>query len=342
MERLSLVNPFGAPVYYLPTLSSTMDVSRELARAGESHGTVISADFQEAGRGSRGRSWQADRGRNLFFTILLRYPGFSAIPRGITLRTGLAVSLAIEDFVPPLAGSVRVKWPNDVMILSPAAAPPGKTDTAGKPGAAGKVEAAGKAEATGKVAGILSEGDGKTVFIGIGVNMAQTEFPEAYRFKATSIALALSARGAIPPNRPPGEEIFPAADRFRLLEAILARLFEEFSAPGDASRAESWRRRLEERLYMRGCPVRFFPRSGSFGGTGGDTVGETVGGTEGDTGMAPCVFGGAALAGEAAGGAVEGRLEGIGPNGEILILPEGFREPRSFVSGELDVYLIGK
>jgi BirA family biotin operon repressor/biotin-[acetyl-CoA-carboxylase] ligase len=292
MEKLSLVNPFGAPVYYVETLSSTMDVSRELAEAGEGHGTVIAAGFQEAGRGSRGRSWQGDRGRNLFFTILLRYPGFSALPRGITLRAGLALSLAVEDFAPALAGSLRVKWPNDVMILFP------------------------PAPAAKKTAGILSEGDGKRVFIGIGVNVDQREFPPGYRSEATSIALALSALGERAQNPPPADGAFFAEGRFRLLEHALARLFEEFSRPGGGGEGESWRNRLEERLYMKGRPVRFFPRSAPD----------------------PAGLPGRLSPGDGPGEAVEGRIEGIGPGGELLILPEGSREPLGFVSGELDLY----
>jgi BirA family biotin operon repressor/biotin-[acetyl-CoA-carboxylase] ligase len=298
MDKLSLVNPFGAPVYYLETLSSTMDVSRELAEAGEGHGTVIAAGFQEAGRGSRGRSWLGDRGRNLFFTILLRYPGFSAVPRGITLRAGLALSLAIEDFAPALAGSLRVKWPNDVMITSP-------HDGAAK-----------------KTAGILSEGDGKRVFIGIGVNVDQGEFPGEYRSRATSIALALSALKGNPRDLSAGEGAFLAEGRFRLLEHTLARLFEELSFPGGGGEPESWRNRLEERLYMKGRPVRFFPRSGP---DPADAPGRL---SSGNVRGAPPV----------PGEPVEGHVEGIGANGELLILPEGSREPRAFVSGELDVY----
>ncbi|MDR3167168.1 MAG: biotin--[acetyl-CoA-carboxylase] ligase family protein [Treponema sp.] len=313
MDKLSLVNPFGAPVYYQQTLSSTMDVSRELARAGEGHGTVITADFQEAGRGSRGRPWQADRGRNLVFTILLRYPGFSAIPRGITLRTGLALSLAIEDFAPALAGSVWVKWPNDVMIASPRTAA-SRSGISGR-GVPGQMEDDPREPAAKKTAGILAEGDGKTVFIGIGVNLAQTEFSGEYRSKATSIALALADRNADRHSRPGGEDFF--AVRFRLLEGILSRLFEEFSPPEDSPEAKSWRKRLEERLYMRGRAVRFFPHSGP-------------------AGAAPYGLGGPS--GGGAGEAVEGRLAGIGPKGELLILPEGAPEPLAFVSGELAVY----
>jgi BirA family biotin operon repressor/biotin-[acetyl-CoA-carboxylase] ligase len=161
MRRLSVHNPFNAPVYHEDTVDSTMEVSRILAREDAPHGTVIAADYQKAGRGRlRDRVWHAERGANLAFTVLLRFPGIENIPRALPLRTGLAVSLAIEDFAPALSGNVLLKWPNDVLI--------------------------GKA----KAAGILAEADGGNVHIGIGVNAGQKQFPEPLRGKATSISLA--------------------------------------------------------------------------------------------------------------------------------------------------------
>jgi BirA family biotin operon repressor/biotin-[acetyl-CoA-carboxylase] ligase len=280
MKILSIPNPFGAPVYYRETVSSTMDESRLLAAGGAPHGAVIAAGFQEQGRGRvRGRHWTADRDKNLFFTLLLRYPGLSAIPAALSLRTGLALSLAVEDAAPLLAGQVLVKWPNDLMIRS------------------------GQDGIFRKAAGILIEGDGRTLFIGIGVNVAQTGFPESIRSKATSILLAQNAPLPVPDLR------------FPLLERILARLYRELeetgepapvpALPPDRSPAPSlppWRSRLEERLYMRGRRVRFIP--------------------------------GAADSGEA----VEGILDGVGPGGELLLTPDGAGEARSFVTGELLVY----
>ena len=189
-----------------------MDVSHALAAAGEPHGTVITADFQEAGRG-RGqyRVWQMNRGENLPFTIFLRYPHIENIPSALTLRTGLAVSLAIEDFAPSLRSKVKVKWPNDIMI-------DGK-----------------------KNAGILCEADGGIVHIGIGLNVAQKEFPALLREKAVSIAFAAD------------KDIAPE-ERFILLEKILARLFDELNAPQNIA---DWKSRLEQRLYKKGEQVVF-------------------------------------------------------------------------------------
>jgi BirA family biotin operon repressor/biotin-[acetyl-CoA-carboxylase] ligase len=154
MRTLSLTNPFGAPVYWVETTSSTMDEARRLAAEGAAHGTVIAAGFQEAGRGRvPGRPWVGRPGENLYAAILFRYSGFSAVPPALTLKTGLAIALAVEDFAPSLTGRVELKWPNDIMLYY----------------------AGGRA--AGKAAGILTEGDGKTVFTGFGVNLLQTEFP---------------------------------------------------------------------------------------------------------------------------------------------------------------------
>ncbi|MDR1444920.1 MAG: biotin--[acetyl-CoA-carboxylase] ligase [Treponema sp.] len=261
--QLDLVNPFGAPVYYKHRLSSTMDAARNLAA--EPHGTVICAGFQEAGRGRiRGRRWLGEAGDSLFFTILLRYGSFAAVPAALPLRTGLAVSRAIEDFAPALAGLLLIKWPNDVMIRLPEIPGAGSRPS-------GRVR---------KVAGILCESDGSTVFTGVGVNLLQSEFPGELRDTAASLRMAL------------GGQVMDGGARFGLLERILGRLYGEFSGESP------WREGLEERLYMKGRPVRFIPG-------------------EADSGRL-----------------VEGRLVGIGAGGELLILPDG-GGVLSFVNGEL-------
>ena len=57
MKVLDLKNPFGAPVYHEETVSSTFDIARILAGKNEIHGTVITTDFQEAGRNME-RYWK--------------------------------------------------------------------------------------------------------------------------------------------------------------------------------------------------------------------------------------------------------------------------------------------
>jgi len=264
MEIIPIKNPFGAPVYHEEIVSSTMDAARAYAAANMAHGTVITADFQEAGRGRLKRLWNNENGKNLLFTMLLRYKNFSDIPPAITLRTGLAVSFALEDFAPALCGLVKVKWPNDVMI--------------GKNGNT----------VMRKAAGILTETDGKNVFIGVGVNVAQKEFPAEYRSKAVSLIHVL-------PD-------LDADARFPLLEKILERLYFEIEQPQDNLNSSSWRQALSQRLYKKGEVVTF-----ADGAAGSDRL-------------------------------ITGILRGIGPGGELLIIPKGEEKEKSFTTGELRVY----
>jgi BirA family biotin operon repressor/biotin-[acetyl-CoA-carboxylase] ligase len=216
MTEISLGNPFAAPVFFLETTSSVMLDIRALAGRGEPHGTVVLADVQEAGRGrGENRSWKAEKGKNLLLALLLRYLDAASMPPALTLRTALALLRAIEDLVPALRGSLRVKWPNDVML---------------------PVDGAYR-----KTAGILAEGDGACVYVGVGVNVAQTLFPEDIRNKAGSIALAL------------GGAALPEDLCFSLLGAFLGRLREDI----EGGLSPLWRERLEERLYLRGNRARF-------------------------------------------------------------------------------------
>ena len=217
MRLLDIHNPFKAPVYHEETVASTMEVSRLLAQNNAPHGTVIAADFQEAGRGRiHDRRWEMEREQALAFTILLRFPG-SSIPAALTLRTGLAVALAIEDFVP--AGKALIKWPNDILL---------------------PFVHNGKQSAL-KAVGILTEADNDIVHIGIGVNVSQKQMPAFLSNKATSISIASGAD-------------YDSKDRYKLLEKILSRLHDEI---GSAAGGSDWQERLEARLYKKGEQICF-------------------------------------------------------------------------------------
>ena len=75
------------------------------------HGTAVAADFQTAGRGQRGNSWESQRGENLLFSILLR-PERIAAARSFVLSQ--LVSLAIADVLSRYVSGIEIKWPNDI------------------------------------------------------------------------------------------------------------------------------------------------------------------------------------------------------------------------------------
>lgn len=75
-------------------------------------GAVCFAESQRAGRGRRGRDWLSPCARNLYLSVLWRFPRGPETLGGLSLAVGLAVRAALEDAGVP---GVTVKWPNDVL-----------------------------------------------------------------------------------------------------------------------------------------------------------------------------------------------------------------------------------
>jgi BirA family transcriptional regulator, biotin operon repressor / biotin---[acetyl-CoA-carboxylase] ligase len=109
-------------------------------------GAIAVTDFQTAGRGRQGRTWEAPPGTALLVSVLLKPPADLPLPQ-VALVVGAAVADALEELT---ALSVQIKWPNDVMLRRQ------------------------------KVAGILAEAHDGAVVVGIGVNLNQTvdQLPE--------------------------------------------------------------------------------------------------------------------------------------------------------------------
>ena len=101
-----------APVHRLTRVSSTLDLIHAEAAKGAPGGTVVVAEEQLEGRGTRGRAWLSAPG-GLWYSILYRDASEGGL-EFLSLRIGLAVASAIESVVP--AVRLGVKWPNDLML----------------------------------------------------------------------------------------------------------------------------------------------------------------------------------------------------------------------------------
>jgi BirA family biotin operon repressor/biotin-[acetyl-CoA-carboxylase] ligase len=101
----------GRRLFYEHTVTSTMDVARREATAGEPEGSVALAEEQTAGRGRFGRAWVSPPGVNLYFTIAL-HPTVDEL-RYLSVIGPLSVCQAIEEIT---GLQPRIKWPNDVML----------------------------------------------------------------------------------------------------------------------------------------------------------------------------------------------------------------------------------
>ena len=111
------VPPGGEPTRFgdvrrFEDVDSTNRVALQLAVAGVPEGVVVVADHQTAGRGRRGRRWDAPPGSSLLASVLLRPP----VAPWRAHVVAMAVALAATDACHEVAG-VRpaLKWPNDLV-----------------------------------------------------------------------------------------------------------------------------------------------------------------------------------------------------------------------------------
>lgn len=158
--RSALSLEIGRDIEYHAELLSTQDRARALAVSG-SGASVVVADHQTAGQGTRGRSWQTPAGTSLLASWLFRPT--PAEPGLFALLAGVAVARALERLG---MGDASLKWPNDVE--------------------------AGHKKVAGALAHATTDGEGGSLVLGIGVNVHQRidAFPSELRSTATSLALA--------------------------------------------------------------------------------------------------------------------------------------------------------
>jgi BirA family biotin operon repressor/biotin-[acetyl-CoA-carboxylase] ligase len=153
----------GRSIYFYKETTTTNGCLRELALDGAPEGTLAVAEKMTAGRGRRGRHWEAPAGSGIWMSILLRPTIFPSEASVLTLLAGLAVCQALEE---EIGLSPKIKWPNDILLN-------------------------GK-----KLVGILTEMDCEMqqthfVIVGIGINVNTTEFPEGLKEVATSLYLEM-------------------------------------------------------------------------------------------------------------------------------------------------------
>lgn len=97
---------------YLRETRSTNLVLKEMLREYNlPEGFVLRTDFQSAGKGQPGNSWESEKGKNLLFSVLL-YPQHIAIDQQFILSQ--LVSVAILRTLNSFCAGFSIKWPNDI------------------------------------------------------------------------------------------------------------------------------------------------------------------------------------------------------------------------------------
>ena len=110
LERASFA--FARQAVVLATVDSTSDwLSREQQAGKDIHGKACITEFQSAGRGRRGRSWQGSPYCHLMLSIGWRFQKEAAEMTGLSLSIGVAVADCLKELTGVLVG---LKWPNDL------------------------------------------------------------------------------------------------------------------------------------------------------------------------------------------------------------------------------------
>ena len=150
--------------YHFEIIESTNKKAGLLAREGAPHGTLVTADVQEAGVGRRGRSWSSEKDAGIYMSMVLRPEIDTNHASMLTLVAAMAVQKAMEQMCETEVP--MIKWPNDIVLNKK------------------------------KVCGILTElslvgADIEFVIIGIGINVNNKAFPEEISETASSLFLEL-------------------------------------------------------------------------------------------------------------------------------------------------------
>ncbi|HSH01920.1 MAG TPA: biotin--[acetyl-CoA-carboxylase] ligase [Anaerolineae bacterium] len=113
IEKRLITKWLGREYIYWPEIGSTNEWLKQAEQADLPHGTVALTDYQSAGKGRQGRSWQAPAGSSLLFSSLYHLDWPVAQAGWLTMLAGTAVvtTLRQQTTVP-----IGLKWPNDIMI----------------------------------------------------------------------------------------------------------------------------------------------------------------------------------------------------------------------------------
>lgn len=194
-------------IHHIATTVSTNTGMAALARDGAPEGSWLRADAQTGGRGRQGRVWVSPPGNLYASTLVRRMAGDPPAP-----SLALVAAVALDELLQGWLGTERlmIKWPNDLLA-----------DGA-------------------KISGILLEGVGDAVIVGIGANLAH--FPADIDRPATSLA----GLGLSPPD--PADFVAELAASFagwlarwrgEGLGVVLARWQRRAHPPGTALRVQA-------------------------------------------------------------------------------------------------------
>ena len=97
---------------YIKSTPSTNDFLKDFIRKNKvPEGFTVYTDFQTKGKGQVGNKWNAEKGKNLLFSIII-FPSDILIPLQFIISQ--IISIAVVKTLEKYIDNVKIKWPNDI------------------------------------------------------------------------------------------------------------------------------------------------------------------------------------------------------------------------------------
>ena len=104
----------GSNIIFSENLSSSNSYAATLLKNNLlQEGTIIRTNFQTAGCGQTGNTWESEDGKNLLISLIL-YP-FMIKPSDQFIISKM-ISLGICDYLRQHTANISIKWPNDIYV----------------------------------------------------------------------------------------------------------------------------------------------------------------------------------------------------------------------------------
>lgn len=102
---------YPEPIFLSETNSTNSYLDELCNKTSVAELTSVYTDFQTAGRGQRGNSWESEARANLLFSFVL-YPDFLEARKQFLLSQ--ITALALQELLSQYTDEIRIKWPNDI------------------------------------------------------------------------------------------------------------------------------------------------------------------------------------------------------------------------------------
>lgn len=102
---------YPEPIHIQETVSTNNYLSQLCQETQPEDLTSVWADFQTAGRGQRGNSWESEDGANLLFSFVV-FPDFLEVRRQFLLSQ--VTALGLQEVLSRYTDHISIKWPNDI------------------------------------------------------------------------------------------------------------------------------------------------------------------------------------------------------------------------------------